>query len=128
MNKLKRLALDIETNRQRLNYAHATRNVGLAERTLGLLVTLEAEYFDLTKVSIDMRQEPQYVLIFSNEYMDGKRMALTEYRTWSVDLFQRDRGDFETHVCIEIEGGAEGLADQMLMLDATDRRSIKKPA
>ncbi len=116
MKKLNQLALDIETNRQRLNHAISIGDVGLEQRTLSLIVRLQSEFFNSMNEVIEMRPNEQFYLVFSSEYMDGKRMSSIEYRAFSVALYKTDRCDFESHVAIPIDAGAEAVADQMTML------------
>ncbi len=114
MNKFKSLALEIETNRQRLHFAIASKNVSLSDRTLRLLVCLEAEFFNLAKSELPMKQDTKYLLVFSEEYSDGKRMSLIEYRAFTRRIAKENRMDLETHIAIEIETGMEEDVDKLL--------------
>jgi len=105
-----KLAFEIETNRQRLQYAIETRNEELTERINRLLIELLAAYFDLTKGE-QMKQLTKSYLVFSEANVDGARMTETEYRQLVRTMTREDR---ETHQAIEIARGAESFADAMI--------------
>ncbi len=111
--KVSRLALEIETNRQRLQYATETRDESLKLRTLKLLVQLEASYFDATKHEHRPTKPEDCFLVFSEAYPDGARLTRTQYRALTRTM---DKCDRETHQCIPIEGGMEQATDQAIIL------------
>lgn len=110
MKTLKRLVLDIETNRQRLHHAILTRNEELTMRINHLLIELLASYFDLTKGD-QMNNVERFYLVFSDANQDGVRLSASEYRQLLKSMDHMDR---ETHQAIEIALGAENFADAML--------------
>ena len=110
MKTLKRLVVDIETNRQRLHHAILTRNEELTMRINHLLIELLASYFDLTKGD-RMNNIERFYLVFSELNQDGVRVSASEYRQMLKTMDAMDR---ETHQAIEIAVGAESFADAML--------------
>ncbi len=114
--KLKALKLDIETNKQRLNFAVSTRNDELTNRTLRLLSILKGQFVDEASKSLELKQDVRFYLVFSEENMDGQRMSATEYRAFSKRLSRLNRADFETHIAVEIEVGMEQATDQAILV------------
>lgn len=129
MSCAKQLAFEIETNRQRLQYALDTKNEELVNRINLLLVQLLAQYFDQTKTEVRMtfQNDTKWFLVFSEVYPDGIRVNTIGYRNLTKSM---TRADLASHVCIEIESGAELAADEMIEISSMPKpwRTDKKGA
>ncbi len=124
---LNRLALDIETNRQRLEHARRNRDYDLEMRVLKLLIQLEASYFDSTKRHYSNETDVEYFLIFSDEFPDGVRLSLNQVQSLMRGM---SRGDRECMQVVPIGRGMEQATDQAILLnfESAQNKTGKKPA
>lgn len=127
MKHIKQLTLEIETNRQRLQYALDSKNEELIWRINTLLVQLLSNYFDETKGGFEMRREQKFYLVFSEVYQDGLRVNEDGYQNLLKTMTRFDR---ETHVRVEIPDGCELIADEMIEISNIPKpwKTDKKPA
>lgn len=119
--QLAQLAFDIEVNRQRIFHAKRTNNVELLNASLRLLAVQHSQYFDATKNGVTI-MEPvvRQLLVFCERYPDGKRLTIPEYR----DLLKTmDRCDRLTHTAVEIAPGMEEAVEQVVLLEASSKKS-----
>lgn len=122
---IKRIALEIETNRQRLNHAMITRNAELATRTLGLLGELHAAFFNEMKDQVGLDLSEEYLLLFCEENQDGIRIRKSEY---PMHVAKMDEFDRRTHMVVPIASDAEELLvliDEVLNNSSIDIKTIK---
>lgn len=123
MRVLIQLMLEIETNRQRLQFALEAQNQDLVNRMSILLAQLHSAFFDEVKgkglVKMNQLKLERRLFVVSEAHQDGVCMSETEYRALAKTM---SRADFETHVCVEVSPEIEPQLEQVLLIDASARK------
>lgn len=128
--KLKRAALQIETNRQRLQFAVETGNEGLQTNTLKFLLLAYSEYFDETKEALmsqiknSIQNEIKF-LVFSADYPDGVTLTAVELRNLRKQMTEEDRA---THYVTQLDPGVSEQLEQAHVIPMSTKSSRKQTA